>query len=35
MYFESYGEIELYSGKYLRAAGPRDSRYWHNVARKN
>lgn len=28
MFFESCGDIELYSGKYQRAAGPQESRYW-------
>jgi dCTP deaminase len=31
MFFESCGDIELYSGKYQRAAGPRESRYWYDT----
>jgi dCTP deaminase len=31
MFFESYGEIELYSGKYQRSVGPQESRYWRDV----
>lgn len=30
MFFRSYGGIELYSGKYQRASGPQESRYWHD-----
>jgi dCTP deaminase len=30
MFFVSYGEIELYQGKYQAAAGPQESRYWHD-----
>ncbi len=30
MFFESHGEIELYSGKYQGASGPQASRYWHD-----
>jgi dCTP deaminase len=30
MFFESCGEIELYSGKYQRAYGPQESRYWRD-----
>lgn len=28
MFFDSYGDIELYSGKYQKASGPQESRYW-------
>jgi dCTP deaminase len=35
MFFESFGEIELYSGKYQRASGPQESRYWHDVVGTN
>jgi dCTP deaminase len=31
MFFETCGDIELYSGKYQRASGPQESRYWHDV----
>lgn len=30
MFFESSGDIELYSGKYQGAAGPQESRYWRD-----
>ncbi|MEV6524583.1 dCTP deaminase [Longispora sp. NPDC051575] len=30
MFFESSGDIELYSGKYQRSSGPQESRYWHD-----
>lgn len=30
MFFESFGDIELYSGKYQRASGPQESRYWRD-----
>jgi dCTP deaminase len=30
MFFVSYGEIELYRGKYQAAAGPQESRYWRD-----
>jgi dCTP deaminase len=32
MFFESCGDIELYSGKYQRASGPQESRYWRDMA---
>jgi len=30
MFFESCGDIELYSGKYQSASGPQESRYWRD-----
>jgi dCTP deaminase len=30
MFFQSHGDIELYSGKYQRASGPQESRYWRD-----
>ncbi|MEO3755781.1 dCTP deaminase [Streptomyces sp. B6B3] len=30
MFFVSHGDIELYSGKYQRAVGPQESRYWRD-----
>lgn len=30
MFFECFGDIELYSGKYQQASGPQASRYWHD-----
>lgn len=30
MFFESSGDIELYSGKYQRASGPQASQYWRD-----
>lgn len=30
MFFQSRGEIELYSGKYQRSCGPQESRYWRD-----
>jgi dCTP deaminase len=32
MFFESFGDIELYSGKYQRGSGPQESRYWRDQA---
>ncbi|MFJ5265692.1 dCTP deaminase [Streptomyces sp. NPDC088387] len=31
MFFASSGDITLYAGKYQQAAGPQESRYWHDV----
>jgi dCTP deaminase len=30
MFFQSFGDIELYAGKYQRASGPQESRYWRD-----
>jgi len=30
MFFVSFGDIELYKGKYQAAAGPQESRYWRD-----
>ncbi|MEV0129585.1 dCTP deaminase [Dactylosporangium sp. NPDC050688] len=32
MFFTSFGEIDLYSGKYQGAIGPQESRYWRDKA---
>ncbi|MGC4808462.1 dCTP deaminase [Micromonospora sp. DT233] len=33
MFFRSYGDIELYSGKYQQASGPQESRYWRDTTK--
>jgi dCTP deaminase len=30
MFFQSLGDVELYSGKYQRACGPQESLYWRD-----
>ncbi|MGW1067479.1 dCTP deaminase [Streptomyces aureus] len=33
MFFDTIGEIDLYSGKYQGAVGPQESRYWRDKLR--
>ncbi|MCY1144077.1 dCTP deaminase [Actinoplanes sp. Pm04-4] len=35
MFFDTMGEIDLYSGKYQGAAGPQESRYWRDKVGKS